>query len=30
VDDVPFHEPPEWLRPYLNHGNESPSDDCPF
>lgn len=28
-DGVPFYPPPDWLRPFLHHENQS-SDDCPF
>lgn len=27
--DIPFHDPPEWLRPYLAQP-EAADDDCPF
>lgn len=29
TDDIPFHEPPAWLRPYI-HPIEANDDDCPF
>lgn len=28
VDDIPFHTPPEWLRPFLAQTEET--DECPF
>ena len=29
LDDIPFHEPPAWLRPYLKPKGSN-DDDCPF
>lgn len=29
LDDIPFYEPPEWLRPYMKP-REANDDDCPF
>jgi hypothetical protein len=29
LDDIPFYEPPDWLRPFLNK-SENDNDDCPF
>lgn len=28
VDEIPFHEPPAWLRPYIKPPEND--DDCPF
>lgn len=27
---VPFHQPPEWLRPFLKPKESADNDDCPF
>lgn len=29
LNDIPFYEPPEWFRPYINPRKEN-DDDCPF
>lgn len=29
LNDIPFHEPPEWFRPYIKP-REATDDDCPF
>lgn len=29
LNDIPFYEPPDWLRPYLKP-REANDDDCPF
>lgn len=31
LDAIPFyHEPPEWLRPYMTRAKDNDNDDCPF
>jgi hypothetical protein len=31
-NDIPFHQPPDWLRPYMRppEANDDDDDDCPF
>lgn len=30
LNDVPFHEPPEWFRPFMQPRKANDDDDCPF